>query len=160
MKTNISRLKSHSVRRIASILIVLSLLLAGILATSCETSDPSHPFDTSASTSDLTTSPIPPEPSDNTKTEPQPTTTTGLSFEIEDYAAAVENILLAITAEGYAAVWMDGAVNLEDRRERIKKLLQVPDDRCVRAIIPLGRPEKEVAQREKMPLEERVKWLR
>jgi hypothetical protein len=76
MKTNISRLKSHSVRRIASILIVLSLLLAGILATSCETSDPSHPFDTSASTSDLTTSPIPPEPSDNTKTEPQPTTTT------------------------------------------------------------------------------------
>jgi hypothetical protein len=57
-------------------LIVLSLLLAGILATSCETSDLSHPFDTSASTSDLTTSPIPPEPSDNTKTEPQPTTTT------------------------------------------------------------------------------------
>lgn len=85
---------------------------------------------------------------------------TGLSFEIEDYAAAVENILLAITAEGYAAVWMDGAVNLEDRRERINKLLQVPDDRFVRAIIPLGRPEKEVTQREKMPLEERVKWLR
>lgn len=85
---------------------------------------------------------------------------TGLSFEIEDYAAAVENILLAITAEGYAAVWMDGAVNLEDRRERINKLLHVPDDRYVRAIIPLGRPEKEVTQRKKKPLEERVKWLR
>ena len=33
----------------------------------------------------------------------------GLSFAGEDCAAAVENMLLAITALGYASVWLDGA---------------------------------------------------
>jgi len=31
-----------------------------------------------------------------------------LEFEIEDYAASTENIMLAITAMGYSGVWMDG----------------------------------------------------
>lgn len=32
----------------------------------------------------------------------------GRSFEIEDYGACVENILLAATALGYASLWLDG----------------------------------------------------
>ncbi|NLV98292.1 MAG: nitroreductase, partial [Clostridiaceae bacterium] len=42
-----------------------------------------------------------------------------LAFEIEDYAASVENIMLAITAKGYAGVWMDGDVKLNNVRERL-----------------------------------------
>ena len=80
MKSSISLLKFLSVRRIVSFLIVFSLLLAGILATSCETSGPSHPFDTSNPTSDLTTSPIPTHPTDSANTEPQNTTTTTTDF--------------------------------------------------------------------------------
>ena len=30
-----------------------------------------------------------------------------LEFEIEDYAASTENIMLVITAMGYAGVWME-----------------------------------------------------
>ena len=40
----------------------------------------------------------------------------GLSFEIEDYAASVENIMLAIVAKGYAGVWVDGQMKLDHIR--------------------------------------------
>ncbi len=39
----------------------------------------------------------------------------GLSFAREDAAAAVENMLLAITALGYATVWLDGILRTEER---------------------------------------------
>ena len=38
-----------------------------------------------------------------------------ISFAAEDCAAAVENMLLAITALGYASVWLDGVLRTEDR---------------------------------------------
>lgn len=79
-----------------------------------------------------------------------------LAFEIEDYSASVENIMLAITAKGYAGVWMDGAVKLNGVRERIVELLHVPEDQTVRAIIPMGIPEEEWDQKEKKAFEERV----
>lgn len=40
----------------------------------------------------------------------------GKAFEIHDYAAAVENILLAVTALGYATVWTDGETADGDRQ--------------------------------------------
>src|SRR3989339_278486 len=38
-----------------------------------------------------------------------------LSFAVEDCAAAVENMLLAITALGYASVWIDGWLRVDGR---------------------------------------------
>ena len=49
-----------------------------------------------------------------------------MSFAAEDCAAAVENMLLAITALGYASVWLDGVLRAEDRADRIGRLLGVP----------------------------------
>ena len=49
-----------------------------------------------------------------------------VSFAVEDCAAAVENMLLAITALGYATVWLDGVLRAEDRAGRIGRLLGVP----------------------------------
>ena len=49
-----------------------------------------------------------------------------LSFAAEDCAAAVENVLLAITALGYASVWLDGVVRAENRAVRLGQLLGVP----------------------------------
>ena len=60
------------------------------------------------------------------------------SFEKEDYSAAVENMLLAITALGYATVWIDGALRREQKAERIATLLDVPDDLTVSVVLPLG----------------------
>jgi nitroreductase len=79
----------------------------------------------------------------------------GLFFGVEDYAAAVENVLLAVTALGYATVWIDGALRRENRAQMIADLLQVPSNREVRVILPVGVPAEPGAQREKKPLTER-----
>ncbi len=47
----------------------------------------------------------------------------GHSFQVEDCAAAVENMLLAITALGYATVWIDGWLRVEDRGETIGEMI-------------------------------------
>ena len=82
----------------------------------------------------------------------------GLSFEVEDYGAATENVMLAITAMGYASVWIDGLMHARELKEEVKKLLQIPDDKTVRCILPIGVPVKEVAQNPKKKFEERV-WF-
>ena len=81
-----------------------------------------------------------------------------LCFEMEDYAAAVENILLAITALGYAGVWMDGMTRQENKGAAIAKILDIPAGKTVRTIIPLGIPAAPVTQKQKKSLEERVTW--
>jgi len=79
-----------------------------------------------------------------------------LSFQVEDCAAAVQNMLLAVTALGYASVWVDGWLRREGRAELLGKLLGVPDDKIVRVILPVGVPEKDVIGPEKMGFEERA----
>ena len=80
------------------------------------------------------------------------------AFDTQDYAAAVENIMLAIVAKGYAGVWMDGMSRMNDVDAEIARLLRVPEDKWVRSIIPFGVPTREVAQKEKKDFDERVVW--
>ena len=80
----------------------------------------------------------------------------GLEFQVEDCAAAVENMLLAVTALGYASVWVDGWLRREDRNEIIGRMLGVPDDKIVRILLPIGVAEKEVRGPEKMGFDKRV----
>ena len=80
----------------------------------------------------------------------------GLSFETEDYACATENVMLAITAAGYAGVWMDGRMKLDGNAERVAALLHVPAGMRVRAVIPFGVPKNAVTQKEKQPYAARV----
>jgi nitroreductase len=79
-------------------------------------------------------------------------------FGIEDYAAAVENVLLAATALGYASVWIDGVLRRDGRAGRIGRLLGVPDELEVRVLLPVGAPAEERPQREKKPFGERA-WF-
>ena len=79
-----------------------------------------------------------------------------MSFGVEDCAAAIENMLLAVTALGYATVWLDGCLRVENRARRIGDVLGVPANREVRVVLPLGVPTETVAQREKMPFEKRA----
>lgn len=81
-----------------------------------------------------------------------------MSFEKEDCSAAVQNMLLAITALGYATVWVDGQLRSEDRAARLGKLLGVPEDRRVQIILPLGVPAESCSGPEKKPFEERA-WF-
>jgi nitroreductase len=81
-----------------------------------------------------------------------------VSFAVEDCAAAVENMLLAVTALGYASVWLDGALRGEDRARRIGRLLDVPPDETVRILLPVGVPVEPGRQREKLPFGRRA-WF-
>jgi nitroreductase len=82
----------------------------------------------------------------------------GYSFQIEDCSAAVENILLAITALGYATVWIDGWLRVEGRAKKIADLLGVPETKLVRVLLPIGLPAKVCMPKEKKPFEDRV-WF-
>ncbi len=80
----------------------------------------------------------------------------GMAFGVEDCAAAVENILLATTALGYATVWIDGALRLEDKAGRIAALLKIPEALSVRVILPLGVPAEARSQPQKRSFNERA----
>jgi len=80
------------------------------------------------------------------------------SFAAEDCAAAVENMLLAITALGYAGVWLDGALRSEDRAGRIGRLVGVPEELLVRVLIPLGVPVEPGRQAARLPFDRRA-WF-
>ncbi|MBN1457165.1 MAG: nitroreductase family protein [Sedimentisphaerales bacterium] len=82
----------------------------------------------------------------------------GFSFEVEDCAAAVENMLLAITALGLASVWIDGWLRRESRAEKIGDLLSLPKGKIVRIILPIGIPAEEHSQPEKLPFCKRA-WF-
>ncbi len=84
----------------------------------------------------------------------------GMAFGVEDCAAAVENILLATTALGYATVWIDGALRIENKAERIAAQLAIPTHLAVRVLLPLGTPEEARSQPPKRPFNERAAFNR
>ena len=72
----------------------------------------------------------------------------------EDAGAAIENMLLAVVALGYASVWVEGYVlNQEDYG---KKVLGVPKHLRLLAILPIGMPAVSPQQARKKPLGELV----
>jgi len=81
-----------------------------------------------------------------------------ISFAVEDCAAAVENMLLAITALGYATVWLDGVLRVDDKAAKIARLLAVPQDKALRILLPLGVAADPGNQKEKLPFEKRA-WF-
>ena len=75
-------------------------------------------------------------------------------FGVENYSAAVENILLAATSLGYAAVWIDGALKRDNRARRIGEALGAPETQEVRAVLPIGVPAEQWMQKEKKAFDE------
>ena len=68
---------------------------------------------------------------------------------IQDTAAAIENLLLAVYALGYGACWV-GAFNEDEVREVVK----TPKGIRPVAIIPIGRPSEKPSGRRRRSLEE------
>jgi len=80
------------------------------------------------------------------------------SYQVEDCSAATENILLAITALGYATVWVDGWLRDKGRAESIGGLLGVPEGKIIRVLLPIGVPAEATQGPAKKPFEERA-WF-
>ena len=86
----------------------------------------------------------------------------GMGFEVQDYAAAVQNMLLAVTGLGYATVWLDGVLRTGAIAEKIGSLLNVPSGKnmTVTVILPVGVPEENGRQNERLPFEQRAWYNR
>ena len=65
-------------------------------------------------------------------------------FWVQDCSAAAQNLLLAAHAKGLGAVWT-GIHPMEDRVEKMRNLLGLPDHIIPLALIPVGYPNKEAA---------------
>ena len=65
-------------------------------------------------------------------------------FNVQDYSAAIENMLIAITALGYASCWVEGQITEStETQEKICKLLNIPTEYIIVAFLPIGVPENE-----------------
>ena len=83
-----------------------------------------------------------------------------MSFEPQDYSAAVENMLLAITALGYATVWLDGVLRHDGIAEAIADLIGLTDRKhfTVSVLLPIGVPEVIRSQNSRLPMDQRVSF--
>ena len=82
----------------------------------------------------------------------------GAYYDVEDFSAAAENILLAVTAKGYATTWIQGQIDYEGKAEKMGELLGVPEGMTVEIYLPIGIPAQETKPPKKQAFEERV-WF-
>jgi len=74
---------------------------------------------------------------------------------LEDGSAAVENMLIAATALGYGSCWLEGyTLPLE---EELKALLNVPKEKRLLTLVPIGMPVEWPTQVKKS-LQEVLHW--
>ena len=81
------------------------------------------------------------------------------TFYIQDYSAAIENMLLAISELGYASCWFEGHITDVDRiGYQMQQVLGVPDEYEMVCFLPVGIPSEEGKRVSKQPFAERA-WL-
>ena len=65
-------------------------------------------------------------------------------YSVQDYSAAIENMLLTIVELGYQSCWFEGHITDEDKiGDKIAQILNVPDDYKLVCILPIGIAEGE-----------------
>lgn len=81
------------------------------------------------------------------------------TFYIQDYSAAIENMLLAISDLGYASCWVEGHVTGTDKiGDQMAAMLGVPEEYELICYLPVGIPAEEIPCVEKLPIEQRA-WF-
>lgn len=80
-------------------------------------------------------------------------------FNVQDYSAAIENMLLAVEALGYASCWYEGHItDVDDIGGRLARRLGVPEEYCAVCLLPVGVPAEAIRRPDKLPLERRA-WF-
>ena len=80
-------------------------------------------------------------------------------FAVQDYAAAIENMLLAAVSLGYESCWYEGHITDADRiGDKIAKILNVPEGYELVCILPVGIAEEKPAAPKKKPFDQRA-WF-
>ena len=82
-------------------------------------------------------------------------------FAVQDYAAAIENMLLAAEALGYRSCWYEGHLTDDDRiGDKMAECLGVPAGYELVCMLPIGIAEQEAPAPKKKPFGERVWYNR
>ena len=80
-------------------------------------------------------------------------------FAIQDYSAAIENMLLAIVDLGYQSCWYEGHITDDDRIcDKIADILNVPKEYDLVCILPVGMAKEEPVSPKKKEFAERA-WF-
>jgi nitroreductase len=78
-------------------------------------------------------------------------------FNVQDYSAAIENMLLAIVSLGYQSCWYEGQLTDEHKIGReIAKALGVPEGYELICMLPVGKAAQELNFVGKKPFGERA----
>ena len=80
-------------------------------------------------------------------------------FAVQDYSAAIQNMLLAIVELGYQSCWYEGHITDDDRIcDQMAQILNVPDNYELVCYLPVGIAENDLQYPKKKPFEERA-WF-
>lgn len=80
-------------------------------------------------------------------------------FHVQDYSAAIENMLLAIKALGYESCWYEGHITDSDGiADNIAKHIGIPDAYKLVCILPVGKPAENTTTAAKKPFDSRA-WF-
>jgi nitroreductase len=80
-------------------------------------------------------------------------------FAVQDYSAAIENMLLVIVDLGYQSCWYEGHITDDDRIcDKIADILNVPEEYDLVCILPVGMAKEEPVSPNKKEFAERA-WF-
>ncbi len=80
-------------------------------------------------------------------------------FATQDYAAAIENMLLAAVELGYQSCWYEGHITDDDGiGDQMAKILNVPEDCHLVCFLPIGIAKGKPVEPKKKPFSERA-WF-
>ncbi len=80
-------------------------------------------------------------------------------FNVQDYSAAIENMLLAVKALGYESCWYEGHITDDDDiAGKLARHMGIPDEYRIVCILPVGEADEKITYVKKKPLESRA-WF-
>jgi len=80
-------------------------------------------------------------------------------FNVQDYSAAIENMLLVIVELGYQSCWVEGQItDVHKIGKKMAEILNVPDEYELVCILPVGTADQPIKHVTRKPFEERA-WF-